>query len=257
MLMYLFLIGLLGLCIGSFLNVLISRLPEGKTLWGRSMCVHCSTQLTWWQLVPGVSFLLLRGKCYACKKSISWQYPLVELLTAGMFALIGWYHGMVDATNWLLITRDLFAVSALITIGMIDALYYLILNRVLLVVGSVLLVLDGFLVHWDVSRLLDYGLAALIGFLFFWVQYALSKGRWVGGGDMKLAAVLGLLLGFQGLLVALLLSYVGGAIISVFLMAFKKKGMKSEMPMGTFLALASVVALLFGEKIASWYVGML
>jgi len=251
---------ILGLAIGSFLNVLIYRLPKGESIWrqARSYCPHCNSWLGVLELIPVISFLWLQGMCLHCKKKISWQYPVVELLTAVLFVLVFWRDGGSISTydSLLLMVRDFIFVASLIVIFMIDWKHMLILDKVVYPLMPIIFVINWALAGWQWGAAGDLLLAGLIGFMFYFVQYQLSQGRWVGGGDMKLAALLGLMFGVRDLLVLLFIAYVGGAIISLLLVAFKKKGLKSAVPMAVFLVPAAWVTLFFGNQIVVWYLSM-
>ena len=193
------LIFILGLIIGSFLNCLVWRLHVGKTLGGRSQCTRCHKKIFWYDNIPVISFLVLKGRCRHCKKKISWQYPLVELAT---------------------IPAAIFAFIANILLGM----------------------------DW---KSLIFG--GIIGGGIFLAQFLLSRGKWIGGGDIRLGAVMGLMLGWQMVLLALFLSYTIGAAISIILVALKYKKFSSKVPFGAFLSSATILVLLYGDKLLGWY----
>ena len=253
-------ITIIGLCFGSFLNCLIYRLHEQKTILGRSFCPRCKKQIAWYDNIPLLSFILLKGKCRHCKHEISWQYPAVELVTAILFFVI-WqkYQINIDivdiaryslpVTRYVEIIRDWLFVCILIIVFIYDLRWQLILDKITLPAMVIALGFNLFLgAGWQ-----NLLLAAGIGGGFFLAQYLISRGRWVGGGDIRLGALMGLMLGWPQILTALFLAYVSGAIIGVGLLVARKKQWSSQVPFGTFLSAATVVALLWGEKILEWY----
>lgn len=239
---------LLGLCIGSFLNCFVYRLEHKKSIMGRSFCPHCKHTLSWLDLFPVFSFLCLAGKCRYCKKKISWQYPLVEFITATLFVLIAAIYGF----DLLKLCFLFYIACALIIIFVYDLRHYIIPDRVLLpaIIISLLYRLAQVFNH---GYILNYIFAAIFASGFFGLIYFLSKGRWMGFGDVKLAILLGLLLGWPAIVVGLFLSFLFGAVIGLTLMGLKKKGLKSEIPFGPFLITGTFVAMLWGSQIISWY----
>lgn len=242
-----FFVFLAGLCIGSFLNILICRLPCGQSADGRSKCPRCRKTLRWHELIPLVSFVMQKSKCRGCDKKISWQYPLVELITAGLFIFV--YTHQNFFSNALLFV----SVSALLVIFMIDLQYGLILDAVIWPAA----ILVGILQVMNSATIFNLLSAALLAGGFFALQWVFSKGKWIGEGDIGLGILMGLILGWPNILSALFFAYVGGALISLLLLALCKKTLKSAMPFGVFLAPATLAALLWGEKIIKWYLSTL
>ena len=241
---------LLGLIIGSWLNVVICRLGSKRSFWqGRSICIHCKHVLGILDLVPLLSFCALRGKCRYCLKKISWQYFLVEFFCALLFVLAILKHCGGGECSWLLVARDWMFISFLIIIFVYDLKKYLILDRV--TVPAIIIALI-FAVLAKIS-LVNVLLAGLGAGGFFLLQFLVSKGKWIGGGDIRLGFLMGLMLGWPQIIAALFLAYTLGALVGVFLLATKKKHLQSEVPFGTFLSLATVVALLYGGQILNWY----
>lgn len=273
---------LLGLCIGSFLNcVVYRRLPasadsygearQEKSLGGRSFCPQCRRTLAWYDLFPVFSFVFLGGKCRYCKKKISWQYPVVEAATALIFLLIFNFSALGGpASGWQFLNLAFlfYVASALIVIFVYDLKHYLIPDKVLfpaIIVAFIYRLFEIFEFRiWNLFRisdlgfriyapLLNYFYAALIGFGFFLAIFLISRGRWMGFGDVKLAVLMGFLLGFPNILVALFLAFFFGAIIGIILMLLQRKGLKSEIPFGPFLILGTFIAMLWGGEIINWY----
>ncbi len=238
-------ITLLGMCIGSFLNVVIYRLPRGESiLWGRSRCPACGHGLAWYDLLPVVSFILLRGRCRTCGARISWLYPGVELLTGLLFLVLFWRFGVTAA-----LTKYLFLSAVLIAATFIDLQHYLIPDSLVitaLVGGIVLGTATG-----DVGAISALvGAAASGGFLFL---VAVLSGGGMGGGDIKLAFVTGLFLGWPLAQLGLFIGICLGGVLAVVLLAFRIKGRKDPIPFGPFIALGSIIALLWGNGIIGWY----
>jgi len=266
-----------GLCVGSFLNCLIYRLEEKKKITGRSFCPNCKKQLKWQDLIPVFSFLFLKGKCRYCQKSIFWQYPAVEILTATIFLLIFNHRterfalvlGLSDYSQIIASVFNLaflfYIASSLIVISVYDLKHYLIPDKVLfpaIAIAFVFRILDfGYSNLFRISNfefrifapLLNYFWAAVIASGFFLMIFLVSKGRWMGFGDVKLAVLMGFLLGLPDIFVALFLAFFFGAIIGLMLMIFGKKGLKSEIPFGPFLIAGTFAALFCGEQIMQWY----
>lgn len=220
---------LLGLCVGSFLNVVINRLETKESIFfGRSHCPKCKTVLKWYDLIPLASFFLLRGRCRKCRKKISWQYPLVELATGLLFLL---------SRNPLY----LIIVSFLIVIFVYDLKHYIIPDSI--VYPAIII---GFFYA-------PFSVYSLVGAAFFLLIVLGSRGKWMGLGDVKLAVLMGFVLGWPMIVPALLLSFVLGAAVGVVLILMKKKELKSEIPFGPFLCLATLVMMLYGPQIVNWY----
>ncbi|MBU1146490.1 prepilin peptidase [Patescibacteria group bacterium] len=246
-----------GLIIGSFLNVVIWRLhSEESVLTGRSHCPKCRHVLGPIELIPVLSFLIQKGKCRHCGKSISWQYPLVEFSAAILFLFAYLpYDLRLTTYNFFLLAREWFMISVMIIVFVYDLKYYLILDKIIypaaaLVFVTLPLIYGGGISWWGIFGPI---VAAILGGGFFLLQYLISKGKWIGGGDIKMGALMGLILGLGGLGVALFFAYVVGAIVGLILVAGKIKKMKSQVPFGTFLAAGTVFAIFFGEKILNWY----
>ena len=236
---------LLGLVIGSFLNVVIARLPEGKSLWSpRSACPVCATPIAWYDNVPLVSFALLRGRCRACHAAISWRYPLVEAATAAAFVLAYALFGLgaeFAAAAALL--------AMLVAITAID-LDHQIIPDVITLPGIGL----GVVASLATGRvtLLESLIGIAAGGGIFLVIILVSGGG-MGGGDMKLGAMLGAFLGWKVVLLAVLIGVLTGGVVALTLLLLGRKGRKEAIPFGPFLALGGAVTLLWGERLLRWY----
>ncbi len=252
-----FAVAVFGLVIGSFLNVVIARLRSGERGWrSRSECPRCHAVLRPSELVPVLSFLLLKGKCRACRKPISWQYPMVELSTMVLFltayAVRGGTAGLFGG-EWLGFVRDLVFISALTVIFVVDLLDMVVFDSVTLPMIGVAAAFN-LAMGADPLTLLW---AVLAGSGFFLFQYLVSRGRWIGGGDIRIGAMIGAMLGFPGVVAALFIAYVIGALTALALLAMKKTTWSSQLAFGTFLSLATAAVLLYGDRLWGWYAGLL
>lgn len=236
-----------GLLIGSFLNVVIARVPEGRSLWRPgSACPACGTAITWHDNIPILSFLALRGRCRACSVPIPWRYPIVEALTAGLFAAAAWRFGpTLDAVTAAAL------LAGLVAITVID-LERQIIPDVISLPG----ILAGVLASLATGRLpwLESIMGVLVGGGVF-LAIILVSGGGMGGGDMKLGAMLGAFLGWKVVLLSVLVAVVAGGILAVALMATGVRGRKDPIPFGPFLALGGAVGLFWGERVLRWYLG--
>ena len=253
---------LFGLIFGSFLNCLIWRLHKNESMMGRSCCPKCKKQIAWYDNIPLLSFIILKGKCRYCKKFISWQYPIVELITGLLFVvafinnfqIISNFQFLNISPNLLLFTlRDWFLICVMIIIFIYDLRWYLILDIVSLPACLIVFLFNLFL-GFSWQNLL---IAGIIGCSFFLSQFIISKGKWIGGGDIRLGLLMGLALGWPNVLVAILIGYFIGSFVGVGLIVFGKKKWSSQVPLGVFLSTATVITLFWGEVIAQWYLSFL
>lgn len=241
-----------GLAIGSFLNVCIYRIPlKLSPARGRSFCPNCQTKIAWYDNVPLLSYLLLGARCRHCRKPISVIYPLVELMTAILFLFCFWKFGL----SWLFLS-SIVLISSLIVASVID-LKYQIIPDVISLPGVFLGLVFSFLVSsfsW-----LNSLAGVLLGGVFFYLMAVAGqfffKKESLGGGDIKLAAMLGAFLGWKKLVLVFFLSSLLGALVGVALI-FSVKEFRSKriIPFGPFLALASLVALFAGDSILNFYI---
>ena len=243
----------LGLIIGSFLNVVILRFNTERSLGGRSGCMSCMNKLTWYELIPVFSFLGLRGRCKNCKTKISIQYPLVEFITGLIFAFLFLKFQDVFSVNAFIFsfTYIYYAVafSLLIVISTYDLKHKIIPDSLALVLG-ILALLGLFLFkasyyYPHLPSILEFlsGLLIATPFALFWL---VSSGRWMGLGDAKLAISLGWLLGFSLALSGVVVAFWIGAIVGLSMVIFSKKyKMKSEIPFAPYLVLGTLLAFLF------------
>ncbi len=282
---------LFGLAVGSFLNVLSiryqadQRIFDLKTIGGRSRCPHCGKDLVWYELVPLLSFFIQRGCCRSCGERISWQYPIVELATGLIFALIPFsvfqtfqvaFHridGSLPLWYFFLSGIFLLAGAALILISAIDFRLKIIpdqSNLLIAVLGLLAIVVKNYyglfgeqngsflgfyaaLFGLRENIWLNHLAGAAFGLVFFGLIVFLSRGRGMGMGDVKLAGALGLLLGWPDVVLTLMLAFIVGAVCSIILMLAGKKGMKSMLPFGPFIAIGAFLVIFWGKAIMSGY----
>jgi len=245
------LVGILGLCVGSFLNVCIHRLPRGESLVRPpSRCPSCGRQLSWFDNVPVFSWIALLGKCRRCGEPIAIRYPLVELITAGLWVLIA----AMTPPDALLASRLVLGTS-LVVLFMIDLEHHILPN---------VITLPGIAVGFLFSLVAPPGpIASLLGIVLgAGILYAIAAGYFLlrgeegmGMGDVKMLAMLGAFLGWRAVLLTLVLSSFAGAIVGVLLMAGSRRNLQYALPFGTFLALGALVSMLSGETILTWYLG--
>lgn len=274
-----------GLAIGSFINVVSLRYQPGqklfdfKILGGRSHCPHCQKQLSWYELIPVLSFIFQKGRCRSCHQKISFQYPLVEILSGLIFVFIP----LSLAHNLHLTTYNFFQLLAIgcwlliftlfLLLSIIDFRHYIIpdsINLSLGILGVFLIFVkilnpmlntlyQNFLGYYSSLFLFteNIWLNHLIGFIFAVIVFGLiifvSKGKGMGFGDLKLAAALGLIFGWPDILMALTSSFLIGGLIGIILIILKKKKMKDGLPFGPFLVTAAALTFFFGFQIINGY----
>lgn len=218
-------------------------------MWGRSFCPNCKCELKIVDLIPLFSFIILKCKCRYCLQKISYQYFLIELSTGILFALAFLQHQTID----LFLMRNLFFILVLIFIFIFDLKYYLILDRIIWPTFVIALITNLYLGFgiWNLA------LGIIIGATFFGLQYLVSNGKWLGFGDVKFGALLGVMFGWQLMLIVIAIAYVLGGLTAIILLLSKKKKFGEILPMGTFLALSAVIVLLWGGQILSYYISLL
>jgi len=272
---------LFGLAVGSFLNSVIYRLQTGvphqlffKSGGGfeRSYCPRCQHTLNWQDLIPVLSFLILKGRCRYCQKPISLQYPLVELLTGLIFLSIFNFQFPIfnefSIFNFLKLIYYWTISAFLIVIFVYDLKHYIIPDKIIYPAIAIAVLYHLFEIlnfsHWNLIRnwkleignlqpLINPLSSAFLASLFFLLIVLISRGKWMGVGDIKLAFLMGLFLGWPNILVALFSAFFIGAIIGIGLIISGKKTLKSEIPFGPFLVTATFLAIFFGQQIINWY----
>ena len=234
---------IIGASIGSFLNVLIDRLPQGKSILGRSQCDFCHKKLKWFDLIPIISFIFLGGRCRYCHKKLSWQYPTVEVLTGLSFLLV--FNLQFSVFSLIAIWG---IVSCLIVIFFSDLKYHLISDYLLLAlfIFSLSYHLTSGVSISQYSYLFGSGLivAAPIFLIYF-----LSRERAMGLGDVYLSAIIGFLLGWKAGFIALYIAFITGAIFGIIMMILHKKKLKSRIAFGPFIVIGTTIMLFWGKKV--------
>ena len=250
---------LIGASVGSFLNLAADRVPTGRSVVKpRSFCESCNTQLATRDLIPILSYFWIRGKCHYCSAPIPLRFMAVEALMAALFTVIYIKYGL--EVEFVLLAA---AVSLMMVIALIDLEYGIIPNKIILPSLIVLILLSPFWTELGLTRsflgndnlvgtLINSIVTGLGAFLVF-LSIALIYPNGMGGGDVKLGGVIGLLLGYPGALLALWLAVVSAGMIAMLLLVMHKLSRKDSMPFGPFLAMGAVVALLAGSEISAWY----
>ncbi|MGX5771325.1 prepilin peptidase [Microbacterium trichothecenolyticum] len=278
--------GILGLLIGSFLNVVAYRVPAKISLLRESRCPHCDAPIKWWQNVPVISWIALRGKCANCKAPISARYPIVEAVTGIAFALVTWwglvvYEGLLGmnlAEYWLLPTVDgtvhaadlwalalvvvayLYFAAISIVLTLIDLDTHRLPNSIVLpsyLVAGVLFTIAAWLTgEWGLLLMAGIGMAVL--YLFYFLLRAARPGG-MGGGDVKLAGVVGIYLGWLGwgaLAVGAFAAFLYGGVFGIALMLLRRAGRKTAIPFGPWMILGAWTGVFAGEAVGKWYVNL-
>lgn len=235
---------LYGIVIGSFLNVCIYRIPKKENIVNvRSHCMNCGHKLQWYELVPLFSYLFLRGRCHACKARISVQYPIIEALNGILYVIIVLCNGItVDSLLYCLLT------SALLTLSVIDFRTFEIpsgINIFILILGIVRTALDD---QNIISHIIGFFIVSAFIGLIIWA----TKGRGMGGGDMKLMAACGLFLGWKLILMAFLLGCILGSVIHICRMRLTH--CDHVLALGPYLSMGIFISMLWGNQIINWYV---
>ncbi len=277
-----------GSAIGSFLNVLTIRYQPDKSLLsrdvisGRSSCPFCRNRLKWYELIPLFSFVIQKGRCRNCRQKLSWQYPIVELLTGLLFVLIfRRLFFIYNPFHLVLLGESLFSFYLITVLWLIIAAIYLTISIIdlkhqiipdglniflfLIVLG---LIAGGFQNSFlgpykllfgpqNINIWINHLIAGLAALLFFVLIFFLWQGKGMGLGDLKLVAVSGFLLGWPDISLALILAFFSGALVSIFLMLYKKKTFKDSVPFGPFLTLGVFLVFFFGEIILRFYFNLL
>lgn len=245
--------GAFGAIIGSFLNVCIHRLPRQQSVvWPPSQCPTCGHQLTWYENVPVISYAFLRGRCRNCRAPISMRYPVIEALTAAMFAGAFWYYGPS-----VLLAQRLLLGCILIALFAIDLEHHLLPDAI---------TLPGIAAGFVFSFFTQPGwLASLAGILtgggilyaIAEAYYRIRREEGLGGGDIKMLAMVGAFLGWRLTILTLMMASFAGSIAGALLIASRRGGMKYALPFGTFLAIGAAVSAAVGSGLIDWYLGIL
>jgi len=250
---FVFFMFLFGLIIGSFLNCLIWRLYKEETVLGRSYCPKCGQELRWYDNIPVLSFIFLKGKCRFCGDKISWQYPLVEIITGLLFAF-SYYFSLQNGLSFLELFFYFFVISLSIIIFVFDLRWYLIPVWVVIIGGVLIISLNIFFG----ASILNVLLSMLIGASFFGLQYLITRGKGIGEGDIWLGALFGAIFpDIKLLILSIFLTYIIGGLVAMVLIIFKIKKIGSRLPLGIFLSLSLLIVLFFGKEIVNWYFSLI
>ena len=259
---YIIMLAFLGLAVGSFLNVCSDRLHRGKSIVGPpSHCEVCYHRLGAKDLIPVFSYLRLRGRCRYCHNLIPKRVFWVELTTGIVFAFLYWWCIVLNPELGITAFGVMVFYACIFTIVfVIDLEHGLILNKVIypsMVVALLLAVFlpQPWLTQWPFQGIANFAIGGGIGFVIFFLLAVISRGG-MGWGDVKLAVLIGLATGFPLGLVALFIAAIPGGVVALILLLVKKKGRKEGIPFGTFLALATMITLLWGSNILDWYIGL-
>lgn len=255
---------ILGTVIGSFLNVVIWRLPRGEDIFGRSVCPHCKNKLKPSYLVPVLSYVFLRGRCGFCRKPVSLRYPIIEISTGLLFLIFGLQNNLLGTLDYILLIRALFVVSTMMVVFVVDLEHFLILDKVVLPAVFVVVVFNvlsdwvsGGSIFMFSSMTLGGLFSAVflsgLSFLLWWV----SDGRLIGFGDVKFLFLMGLILGFPLGFLGFFISVWIGTIVSLVLIVLGKQHRKSLVPFGTYLSAGVLITMLYGEEFMKWYFALL
>lgn len=248
--MEIILIAIIGLCIGSFLNVCIYRIPREESIsFPSSHCTKCSHKLEWYELIPVFSYIFLKGKCKNCKEKISIQYPLIELSNAILYVLVFLkFQYFLDTVKFMVL------VSFLIVIGIIDLKTKFVYNSTVILMGIAsvifLIIYYAKIKSFPMDNILGGVLGlAIIGLIVF-------ATRGMGEGDIEIAAISGLFLGLKGEVFMLFFAVILAGIVGAIMLIVKKKSRKTEMPFGPFLATTAIIAIFYGNIIIEKYLSM-
>lgn len=260
---FLLFVFMFGASIGSFINVLVDRLPEEKSINGRSHCDFCKKQLRWYDLIPVLSFIVLGGKCRYCHKRLSKQYPIVEVLTGLIFIFIVIYQFHIVDPNLSFDTMHIQSILLLITVfGIFSCLFAIFVTDLKyqiipdeLQIAFLLCSIFYLIITGRINSIQDigyYGISGAIVLFPIWFIHALTKGKGMGFGDVKLSYTIGILLGIAKGLISLYIGFVAGGIVSVFLIVLRRKKLKSKIAFGPFLILGITIMFFWGERIVEY-----
>jgi leader peptidase (prepilin peptidase)/N-methyltransferase len=247
-----------GIALGSFLNVVIIRIDDWKSIiTGRSQCPNCKTQLRWYDLIPVISYATLRGRCRYCAKPISFQYPIVEVV---MGILVMLAYALVFNSPLSLLSQ-IFALTFLIlALGCMVVIFFHDLEKMLIPdgisYGLIIFALLFAFIYYGTGNYLNIAYGALIGLVPIALLVYPSRGKWMGEGDVKVALGLGLLTGFPASIVFIVSGFLLGGVYGAIALASRHAKLKSSVPFAPFLILGALIALFWGVHIFNWYIGM-
>lgn len=254
LLLYWIYAGVIGLLVGSYLNVVIYRVPRRlSTVLSRSRCPACGTPIRPYDNIPILAYLWLRGRCRTCGVRFGWRYPAIEALTGALFVLSAIRFGV----SWDALIAALFC-AAMVVLAAIDVEHFLLPDRITLPGIAVGLAVQPWLRE---PGLLSAAVGAVAGaaiLTFVWgVWYLVRREHGMGFGDVKMLAMIGAFLGLRSMGVALFVAVLAGALVGLALLAVGRFGFRSKLPFGFFLALGALVALFFGDALSTAYLGLL
>ncbi len=248
-----YLLFIFGAAVGSFVNVVIYRLPLGRTfVKGRSECESCGKRIQWSDLIPIASFFILKFRCRYCKARISWAHPAVEICSGLIFSLSFAVLGAAGTATWIfsVILLELF-----LSLAVIDARHLILPDSLILFMAGTALLYGGWQSFFskEISSSpilsLNHLEAALFAFLFFWAIWFFSNGKAMGLGDAKLAGMMGLLLGLYGSFLTLYLAIILGALWGIVILIARRGSLKTKLPLGSFISISASIFILFGPVI--------
>lgn len=239
------LIFFIGLCVGSFINVLVMRLDRKDGLWtGRSECPSCHHKLSWLDLMPVISYLFLKGKCRYCRSKISAIYPIVEIATSSVFVVYFWVNGFFFDLG---VIYELTIMFLLISLVFFD-FEYLILPDKIIFSGIGLSILRLMFLG---GGFLNYIITGFVMAGFFGIIYLVSHGEWMGFGDVKLALLIGLIFGYPVAIFSMIGAVWMGAILGLMLMFLGRAGLKTALPFGSFISGVAIITIIFSDYVAT------
>lgn len=246
------LLAVVGLAVGSFLNVIVHRLPRGQSIvFPPSACARCGARIRWYDNVPIVGWLVLRGRCRDCHERISLRYPVVEIVTMAAFLACYWRFGL----EWLLLPR-LFLSAALIALFAIDLEHQLLPNAITVPGIAVGVLCSLMLPPGPRDSLLGVALGGGVLWAIGEAWYRLRHMEAMGFGDVKMLAMVGAFLGWKLVVVTFVLSSLIGGLFAALLLAARRTTLTSLIPFGTFLAVAAYIAALWGQSMMEWYLSL-
>ena len=251
MVLFLIFFFILGSAIGSFLNVVIDRTIRRETLLGRSYCDNCHATLKTVDLIPIFSFVGLGGRCRVCKKPVSWQYPIVEAIAGILFIISFLVLSAADNLTIASLLLNFFLVSVLIIVAVVDIKFSLIPTSFVYLASLVTLFYNFIFLSRD-AFVQNVGTAFLAALVFGLIVFV-TRGKGMGTGDITLAFLMGLVLGFSQMVLSVFLAFFFGALVSVFLIIFCKKHFGQTIPFAPFLVLGFLIALFWGGPLLEWY----
>lgn len=241
---------LFGLVIGSFLNVVIDRLPHGENIiWKPSHCDFCKKHLRWFELVPVLSFLFQGGICRGCRARLSWQYPVMEVVTGIGFVLLSLGFDIMSP----MFLAALVIYSLVLVIFVIDLKHQIIPDSMLLMLLGVFILVG---ISLPAAQRFSHLVSGVGAGTFFFLLWLITRGRGLGFGDVKLVVLIGLFLGYPETVFALYIAFLTGAISGVILMITKHAKMKTRIAFGPFLILGTLCAYVWGDVMWQWWIGL-